>query len=93
LARRIEVKGKGALWSGDEIVELSDRQLKDALAGRVDDGERLAVDFDYWLYVVETSANGLRILPIRNPARRAAKFEFRGGVWRTEVEGDSFEES
>src|SRR5258705_4307353 len=92
LARRIEVKGKGGLWSGDEIVELSDRQLKDALAGRLDHGERVAADFDYWLYVVETGANGLRILPIRNPARRAAKFEFRGGMWRTEVEGDSFED-
>ena len=67
--------------------------MKDALAGRLDHGECVAVDFDYWLYVVETGANGLRILPIRNPARRAAKFEFRGGMWRTEVDEDSFEEA
>jgi len=32
------------------------------------------------------------LLPIRNPARRASSVEFRGGVWRAEVEGDSFEE-
>ena len=86
LVRRIEVKGKGALWSGDEIVELSDRQLKDAIAQRVDSTERVAPDFDYWLYVVETDPNGLWVLPILNPARRAAKFEFRGGVWRSEAE-------
>jgi hypothetical protein len=53
--------------------------------------DRVAADFDYLLYVVETGANGLRILPIRNP-RRTAKFDFRGGMWRTEVEGDSVEE-
>lgn len=86
LVRRIEVKGKGALWNGDEIVELSDRQLKDALARRVEDGARVAPDFDYWLYVVETCAGAHQVLPIRNPARRAAKFEFRGGVWRVEAE-------
>jgi hypothetical protein len=89
LARRIEVKGKGTLWSGDEIVQLSDRQLKDALAQRLDHGERVAPDFDYWLYVVETRAEGHQVLPIRNPARRAAKFEFRGGVWRVDAEPDS----
>ena len=53
LLRRIEVKGKGAAWTGAEIVDLSDRQLKDALSRSVNDGERQASEFDYWLYVVE----------------------------------------
>jgi hypothetical protein len=89
LVRRIEVKGKGVLWNGDEIVELSDRQLKDALARRVDFQEKLADGFDYWLYVVETEVSGHDVLPIRNPALKAAKFEFRGSVWRRLAEAGS----
>ncbi len=36
LVRRIEVKGKGGLWNGEEIVELSDRQFFDALENKVE---------------------------------------------------------
>ena len=82
LVRRIEVKGKGGVWTGDEIVELSDRQMKDALARRLEDGERAAADFDYWLYVVETCGGVRNVIPLRNPVRKAAKFEFRGALWR-----------
>jgi hypothetical protein len=82
LVRRIEVKGHGCDWTNDETVELSDRQFRDALAGKTDAVQR-ADDFDYWLYVVERHGDGgLHVLPIRNPARRAAKFEFRAGTWR-----------
>jgi hypothetical protein len=88
LVRRIEVKGKGGVWKGDEIVELSDRQMKDALARKVQEAERTAADFDYWLYVVETSAGVSNVIPLRNPVRRAAKFEFRGGLWRPEGEAE-----
>lgn len=83
LARRIEVKGKGVPWTSAEIVELSDRQFADAANRRVEEGMALATDFDYWLYVVEDDGTGtLTVLPIRNPARRAAHFEFRAGTWR-----------
>lgn len=83
LARRIEVKGKGVPWSSAEIVELSDRQFADAATRRVEEGIPVASDFDYWLYVVEDDGAGtLTVLPIRNPARRAAHFEFRAGTWR-----------
>lgn len=44
----------------------------------------------YHKTIVETGADGHQVLRIRNPARRAAKFEFRGGVWRVEAERDSF---
>ncbi len=88
LVRRIEVKGKGTLWTGDEIVELSDRQMKDALAQRVDEGERKAATFDYWLYVVETCGGELQVIPLRNPVRAAARFAFRGGLWRSEEEAE-----
>ncbi len=87
LVRRIEVKGHGCDWTDDETVEVSDRQFRDALAGKTDQVQ-LADDFDYWLYVVERHDDGgLHVLPIRNPARRAARFEFRAGTWRALAEG------
>jgi hypothetical protein len=83
LLRRIEVKGKGLQWADDEIVELSNRQYSDATTCKAEAGVVLAADFDYWLYVVEVAPSGeLNVLAIRNPARRAARFEFRGGTWR-----------
>jgi hypothetical protein len=55
------------------------------------DPAQIDSDFDYWLYVVERQENGeLKVLPIRNVARRAARFGLKGGSWRHEVEqGDS----
>jgi hypothetical protein len=86
LVRRIEVKGRGLKWDEDETVELSDRQFLDALARKCE-GVAIAEDFDYWLYVVERREDGtLNVLPVRNPATRAAKFEFRGGTWRALAE-------
>lgn len=34
LVRRIEVKGHGCDWTDDETFEVSDRQFRDALAGK-----------------------------------------------------------
>jgi hypothetical protein len=89
LARRIEVKGKGVPWKGDQIVEQSDRQYRDASNCVVEAGIPLAPDFDYWLYVVEDDGEKLNVLPIRNPAKRAAHYEFRAGTWRHIVEVES----
>jgi hypothetical protein len=85
LVRRIEVKGHGCAWDGNLTVALSNRQFIDAFARRAD-GVATDKDFDYWLYVVERQESGLHVLPIRNPSRRAAKFEFRGGTWRSQVQ-------
>jgi hypothetical protein len=83
LVRRIEVKGRNAPWTDAEIVELSSRQFRDALERDADSYVLLAPDFDFWLYVVEPDEKGgYRILPLRNPARRVARYQFRGGVWR-----------
>jgi hypothetical protein len=82
LIRRIEVKGRGRQWTDAETVELSARQFFDAKCKRVEGG-KCSDDFDYWLYIVERGDDGnLNVLPIRNPAERTAKFEFRGGTWR-----------
>jgi Domain of unknown function (DUF3883) len=89
LVRRIEVKGHGCLWEEDETVEVSDTQFVHALTKK-DDGLPLADDFDYWLYVVERRDDGtLHVIPIKNPAMRAVKFEFRSGTWRALAEDDT----
>lgn len=91
LIRRIEVKGKGVNWNGDEIVEMSDSQFRHALSVKTEEEDLpLHSDFDYWLYVVENNGSNLIVLPLRNPARRAARYEFRGGSWRnfSEAEDD-----
>jgi hypothetical protein len=89
LIRRIEVKGRSRLWDLNEIVEMSDTQFKDALNLTVPDGEQIDSDFDYWLYVVERQENGeLKVLPMRNVARRAARFGLKGGSWRNQAEPD-----
>jgi Domain of unknown function (DUF3883) len=86
LVRRIEVKGRGSTWRDDETVEVSGTQFLDALVKK-DDGMPIADDFDYWLYVVDRREDGtLEVIPIKNPAQRAAKFEFRGGTWRALAE-------
>lgn len=86
LVRRIEVKGHGCAWSDDESVELSDRQFLDAV-NRKADGVAVGDDFDYWLYVVERHDHAsLHVIPIKNPSKRAAKFEFRAGTWRALAE-------
>lgn len=90
LIKRIEVKGRSTRWDSNEVVELSNRQFKDAMRMVVPDGAELAEDFDYWLYVVETDDSGvLRVVPIRNVASRTAHFGFRGGAWRHMIEKES----
>lgn len=92
LVRCIEVKGHGNAWTDDETVELSDRQFLDAFNRRTD-GVAVTADFDYWLYVVERQNDGtLHVIPIQNPSRRAAKFEFRAGTWRAMAEEDGRED-
>ncbi len=87
LIRRIEVKGRSLLWDATEIVEMSDIQFRDALNQAVNNGELIAPDFDYWLYVVERCEDGkLKVLPLRNVAQRAARFALKGGSWRFEAE-------
>ena len=85
LIRRIEVKGHGCPWEDDDIVALSDRQFIEAFNKNAN-GTPTGEDFDYWLYVVERLETGLHVLPIRNPSRRAAKFEFRAGTWRGQAQ-------
>ena len=93
LVRRIEVKGHGCDWRDDETVEVSDRQFFDALSRKTDQ-VALADDFDYWLYVVERRNDGkLDVISIKNPAKRAAKFEFRAGTWRALAEDGHAPES
>ena len=85
LLRRIEVKGKGVKWASDEIVTMSLPQFSPAL--RHEPG---TAGWDYWLYVVERTDEGqLKVLPIRNPAKRSAGFDLRGGTWRWAVEGNA----
>lgn len=87
LVRRIEIKGRGVKWDSNETVEMSDTQFGHALSRAIEPGEPVDGDFDYWLYVVETDANGdLSVLPIRNVAKRAARFALKGGSWRHQVE-------
>jgi hypothetical protein len=87
LIRRIEVKGRSIPWDSNEIVEMSDIQFKDALEMKVPREEQIDSGFDYWLYVVERRENGeLRVLPIRNVAKRTARFGLKGGSWRQEAE-------
>lgn len=77
--RLIEVKGKGCLWEGDEVVELSSAQVRNAFEAK-----------DSWyLYVVEKMDEGkYRVLPIENPVRIASKWMLCGGSWRMMSEGE-----
>jgi hypothetical protein len=87
LVRRIEVKGRSTRWDLDEIVEMSDIQFRDSLEMAVPQDVELDSDFDYWLYVVERQEDGeLRVLPIRNAAKRAARFALKGGSWRHQAD-------
>lgn len=79
------MKGHGCPWDGNLTVALSNRQFIDAFTGKAE-GIATGEDFDYWLYVVERQESGLHVLPIQSPSRRAAKFEFRGGTWRSQAQ-------
>lgn len=90
MIRRIEVKGRSTKWEGEETVELSARQFRDALSMEGEEDSLRTESFDYWLYVVEKSeGNAYKVLPIRNPSLAARKFELRGGTWRHCAEDDN----
>lgn len=80
--RFIEVKGKGRLWDGDEVVELSRAQVRESF--KAEDRETAGC---WYLYVVEkTPENTFRVLPIRNPAQTAARWMLSGRAWRMVAE-------
>ncbi len=90
LIRRIEVKGRTHAWDGDEIVELSRAQYEEALEPLGDEKMDIDPEFDHWVYVVEELEEGrFNVLPTKNPARTAQKFELRGGTWRNFVEEEA----
>ena len=76
IVRLIEVKGKGRPWDGDEVVELSRAQIREAFAASADGTP------EWYLYVVEKTDDGHHVLPVANPVRVAAKWILCGGSWR-----------
>ena len=81
--RLIEVKGKGCPWVDDEVVELSRAQVRkafEASAGRTE---------DWYLYVVEKTGDGYRVLPVANPVRVAGKWMLCGESWRMVAEAEA----
>ena len=81
--RLIEVKGKGCPWVDDEVVELSRAQVRKAFEASVDRTE------DWYLYVVEKTDDGHRVLPVANPVRVAAKWMLCGEPWRMVAEAEA----
>ena len=81
--RLIEVKGRGRTWDGDEVVELSRAQVREAFKML---GEQTAGS--WYLYVVERMEDGrYQVLPIENPVHSAGKWILCGGPWRMIAEG------
>lgn len=71
--RLIEVKGKGCPWVGDEVVEISHAQAREAWQ----------MNSAWYLYVVERANDGsFTVLPISNPVQRAGKWILCGQSWR-----------
>lgn len=90
LIRRIEIKGRSSAWESEQTVELTNRQFNAARNLEGTEDLSLHDDFDYWLYVVETTDHDIYcVLPVRNPCRAAGKYEFRGGTWRELAEDSS----
>ena len=81
IVRLIEVKGKGCPWVDDEVVELSRAQVRKAFEASVGRTE------DWYLYVVEKTDDGYRVLPVANPAQ-AAKWILCGRSWRVMAEAE-----
>ena len=80
--RLIEVKGKGRLWDGDEVVELSRAQVRESFKA-----EDRPPEESWYLYVVEkTPECTFRVLPIRSPAQTATRWMLSGGAWRMHAE-------
>lgn len=74
--RLIEVKGKGCRWDDDEAVEPSLAQIRTAFEVSIEGTEA------WYLYVVEKTNDGYRVLPVANPVRDAAKWLLCGKSWR-----------
>ena len=71
--RLIEVKGKGCKWVDDEVVELSQAQVRKAIKRGT----------SWYLYVVERLDNeSYQVLPIPNPITTGDKWMLSGQSWR-----------
>lgn len=80
--RLIEVKGKGCLWTEEEVVELTRAQVKRAFQVH-----EKGVSDGWYVYVVEESkAGSYEVLPIPNPVQLAKKWMLQGGAWRLVAE-------
>lgn len=87
--RLIEVKGKGSPWVDDEVVELSRAQVRQALK-TLDQAEAKGPLKEIWyLYVVENTGDGYKVLPVCNPAETTTKWMLCGGAWRALGENES----
>ena len=81
--RLIEVKGRSHAWTEDQIVELSRAKIKTAFGAKEGDNTT------WWLYVIEKTSSGYKVLPIRNPAEVAAGWILRGAGWRAMAEEEA----
>ena len=84
--RLIEVKGKGALWIEEEVVELSQAQIRKALQTWDESDSEGQAKKTWYLYVVEKAGDSYKVLPIPNPVEKAAKWVLCGRLWRVAAE-------
>ncbi len=80
--RLIVVKGRGRSWEGDEVVELSNAQVRKAFEMS---SEQAASS--WYLYVVDRTKDGsYEVRPIGNPVHIGGKWILRGGPLRMRAE-------
>ena len=84
--RLIEVKGKGTLWVDEEVVELSQAQVRKALRTSDEPDAAGQPEKIWYLYVVEKTGDSYKVLPIPNPVEKAAKWILCGRLWRVAAE-------
>ena len=84
--RLIEVKGKGALWIEEEVIELSQAQIRKALQTWDESDSEGQAKKTWYLYVVEKAGDSYKVLPIPNPVKKAAKWMLCGRLWRVAAE-------
>ena len=81
--RLIEVKGIQGIWVDDATVSMTGPQFDDART----DG---AADRDRWLYVVDRTATPAPVVyPIREAAKKVARFYFQAQDWLNEVDEEA----
>ena len=86
VTRMIEVKGKGTSWVDEEVVELSQAQIRKALRTLGEPNAAGQPKKTWYLYVVEKTGDSYKVLPIPNPVEKAAKWILCGGPWRVVAE-------